>query len=121
MESNTYSQVTINILFEHISIWGDVLCFGCSYHFCSDILQHEEKLLNLEGVEISPGDTKIGPKSALKALGTNNPAAIVTTGEVAASTPAEGGKYLIWLKKHIGMVKEKGHLKSAFYLYTVFI
>lgn len=51
--------------------------------------------MNLEGAEISPGDTKIGPKSALKALGKNNPAAIITTGEVAAPSPVEGGEYLI--------------------------
>jgi len=57
------------------------------------LLQHEQKLHNLEGAEISDGDSKTGPRSALKALGKNNPAAIVASGEVASSSPVDGGKY----------------------------
>jgi len=56
------------------------------------LLQHEQKLQNLEGAEISDGDSKTGPRSALKALGKNNPAAIVASGEVASSSSVDGGK-----------------------------
>jgi hypothetical protein len=49
------------------------------YFYVFFLLQHEQKLHNLQGAEISDGDSKTGPRSALKALGKNNPASLLCT------------------------------------------
>jgi hypothetical protein len=49
------------------------------------------KLKNLAGAILSKNDVKTGMKSAVKALGSNNPFTIQTAGEVSTTVAVQGG------------------------------
>lgn len=55
-------------------------------------LQEELKQLNLASTILGSNDVKTGMKSAIKALGTNNPFTINTEGEVSTTVAVQGGK-----------------------------
>lgn len=55
-------------------------------------LQEELKQLNLASTILGSNDVKTGMKSAIKALGTNNPFTINTAGEVSSTVAVQGGK-----------------------------
>lgn len=48
--------------------------------------------MNLASTILGSNDVKTGMKSAIKALGTNNPFTINTAGEVSTTVAVQGGK-----------------------------
>lgn len=62
-------------------------------------LQEELKQLNLASTILGSNDVKTGMKSAIKALGTNNPFTINTEGEVSTTVPVQGGKMFAFKSK----------------------
>lgn len=59
--------------------------------FFECIIQDELKKQNLISTVLGSNDVKTGMKSAVKALGANNPFTINTAGEVAATVAVQGG------------------------------
>ena len=59
--------------------------------FFECIIQEELKKQNLISTVLGSNDVKTGMKSAVKALGANNPFTINTAGEVAATVAVQGG------------------------------
>lgn len=62
-------------------------------------LQEELKQLNLASTILGNNDVKTGMKSAIKALGTNNPFTINTEGEVSTTVAVQGGKMFAFKSK----------------------
>ncbi|KAJ8320655.1 hypothetical protein KUTeg_002242 [Tegillarca granosa] len=52
----------------------------------------QQKQINLQGEEVAPNDNKIGAKSALKALGSGNPATIAVNGKVEGTVTIQGSE-----------------------------
>lgn len=62
-------------------------------------LQEELKQFNLASTILGSNDVKTGMKSAIKALGTNNPFTINTEGEVSTTVAVQGGKMFAFKSK----------------------
>lgn len=56
--------------------------------------------MNLASTILSSNDVKTGMKSAIKALGTNNPFTINTAGEVSTTVAVQGGRMFAFKIKY---------------------
>ena len=63
------------------------------------IIQEQLKEKNLISTVLGSNDVKTGMKSAVKALGANNPFTINTAGEVAATVVVQGGTMIAFSNK----------------------
>ena len=63
------------------------------------IIQEQLKEKNLISTLLGSNDVKTGMKSAVKALGANNPFTINTAGEVGATVVVQGGTMIAFSKK----------------------